>query len=164
VNSRKNIRNAQNNKKVKNICYLGLGSNFGNKLENIQKAISKLKDYDKIKILEISTIMETKPYGNTEQPDFLNCVLEIETTFDPEKLLKTCLEIETEMGRIRNKKWEPRIIDIDILFFGNEVIDEENLKIPHPFIHKRRFILESLNEICPDFVHPILKKKMKDIL
>ncbi|HHE37479.1 MAG TPA: 2-amino-4-hydroxy-6-hydroxymethyldihydropteridine diphosphokinase [Candidatus Cloacimonetes bacterium] len=151
-------------KRHKNICYLGLGSNLGNKLENIQKAVSILRNNKKIKIIKNSSIKVTKAWGNTNQPDFLNCVLEIETALDPKKLLKICLEIETEMGRIRKEKWESRIIDIDILFFGNEVINEENLIIPHAFIYKRKFILESLNEICPDYIHPTLKKKIKDIL
>ena len=153
----------KSNEIVNNICYLGLGSNLGNRLINIQKAISKLKSNDKIRVIKISSIKDTKPWGNKDQPDFLNCILEIETSLDPIKLLKTCFIIETMVGRFRNEKWEPRIIDIDILFYGNEIVDEENLIIPHPLIHKREFVLGSLNEICPDLVHPILKESITNI-
>ncbi len=145
------------------ICYLGLGSNLGNRKEEIRAAISFLNSNPKIDVLKESTTIETEPIGNTNQPKFLNCALEIETDLDPVILLKTCLNIEFNMGRIRTKKWEPRIIDIDILFYGNQVIDEGYITIPHTELHRREFVMRSLNEICPEFEHPVLKKKMKDI-
>ena len=105
----------------------------------------------------------TAPYGKTDQPDFMNCVIELETSLLPEELLKKCLYIENQLGRIRNEKWGPRTIDIDLLFCGNKIINTELLILPHPEVHKRKFVLTSLNELCPDLVHPILKKKIRDI-
>ncbi|MBC8384025.1 MAG: 2-amino-4-hydroxy-6-hydroxymethyldihydropteridine diphosphokinase [Candidatus Cloacimonetes bacterium] len=145
------------------ICYLGLGSNLGNRENNIRKAMSKIEMIDGITLRKISSIIETKPYGKTDQPDFLNCVVEIETQLASLELLKKIMKIELELGRIRKEKWEARTIDIDILFFGEEIVDLENLKIPHPDIQNRQFVLDSLNEICPDLIHPVIMKKIKDI-
>ena len=144
------------------ICYLGLGSNLGNREEFILKALYDLSL--KVKIIENSEIIETKPYGNMNQPDFLNCVTKIETELKPDELLKICTEIENKLGRKRTQKWAARTIDIDILFYGNKVFQSDELTIPHPEIQKRKFVLKSLNEICPDFVHPVLNKKISQIL
>ncbi len=144
------------------ICYLGLGSNLGNREENILKARSELGSY--LEILNISKIIETEPFGKKNQSKFLNCVLKIRTVLSPEELLFTCLNIEDQLGRERKEKWGPRNIDIDILFYGNEIINRSNLHIPHPELHKRKFVLQSLNEICPGFVHPVLKKTIEDII
>lgn len=144
------------------IFYLGLGSNLGNREVFISKALSDLSL--KVKIIKNSEIIETKPYGNVNQPDFLNCVTEIETELNPLELLKICTEIEKKLGRKRSQKWASRTIDIDILFYGNETFQSDELTIPHPEIQKRKFVLKSLNEICPDFVHPILNKKISQIL
>ncbi len=144
------------------ICYLGLGSNLGNREEYILKALSELSK--KMKILQNSEIIETKPYGNVNQPDFLNCVTKIETELNPLELLKICTEIEKKLGRKRSQKWASRTIDIDILFYGNETFQSDELTIPHPEIQKRKFVLKSLNEICPDFVHPVLNKKISQII
>lgn len=144
------------------ICYLGLGSNLGNRHEYILKALSELSL--KVKIIKNSEIIETKPYGNLNQPDFLNRVSKIETELKPVKLLKICTEIEKKLGRKRTQKWAARTIDIDILFYGNEIFQSDELTIPHPEIQKRRFVLKSLNEICPDLVHPVLNKKISLIL
>ena len=91
-------------------------------------------------------------------------MLKIRTVLSPEELLFTCLNIEDKLGRERKEKWGPRNIDIDILFYGNEIINRSNLHIPHPELHKRKFVLQSLNEICPGFVHPVLKKTIEDII
>ena len=145
------------------VCYLGLGSNLGNREENILKAKSALDVYLQINVLQVSTIIETEPIGNTNQPKFLNCVLKIETYLEPAELLTKCLETEFKLGRIRTKKWGPRIIDIDILFYGDQIINEDYLVIPHPELHKREFVLRSLVEICPEFVHPKMNNTILQI-
>ncbi|ADQ08104.1 2-amino-4-hydroxy-6-hydroxymethyldihydropteridine pyrophosphokinase [Caldicellulosiruptor hydrothermalis 108] len=145
----------------KHIVFLGLGSNLGNRHENIKRAIEHLKD--KIIIEKISSIIETQPYGFVDQPKFLNCVLKGTTMLSPFELLEFVLGIENKMGRIRLFKWGPRNIDIDILFYDDCVIDTENLKIPHPELHKRLFVLEPICEIEKDFVHPVLKKSVYEL-
>ena len=144
-------------------CYLGLGSNLGDKLQFITKAIDQISKLESVKIKRTSSMIITAPYGKTDQPDFTNCVIELDTDLLPEELLKKCLYIENQLGRIRNEKWGPRTIDIDMLFYEDEIIDTELLVLPHPQLHKREFVLISLNELCPDLVHPKLKKKIRDI-
>ena len=144
-------------------CYLGLGSNLGDKLQFITKAIDQISKLENVEIKRTSSMIETKPYGKTDQPDFINCVIELDTDLLPEELLKKCLYIENQLGRIRNEKWGPRTIDIDMLFYEDEIIDTELLVLPHPQLHKREFVLISLNELCPDIVHPKLNKKIRDI-
>ncbi|MEZ0536521.1 2-amino-4-hydroxy-6-hydroxymethyldihydropteridine diphosphokinase [Caldicellulosiruptoraceae bacterium PP1] len=142
--------------------FLGLGSNIGNREENINSAIKKLSK--EIKIINISKFIETEPYGYTNQPKFINCALEGETNLTPYELLDFCLNIEKEMGRVREIRWGPRNIDIDILFYGSLIINSNILTIPHPEIEKRLFVLKPLNEIAPDFVHPIFKKSVNIML
>jgi len=143
------------------VCYLGLGSNLGDRKEYINKAITHLVTHPQIQTLKCSSIIETKAFGLEDQPDFLNCVLKIKTNLKPHELLKYCLKTELNMGRIRHEKWGPRIIDIDMLFYSNEIIEEEDLTIPHPGIAHREFVLRSLIELCPEFNHPKLDKKIK---
>ena len=145
------------------ICYLGLGANLGNREENIKNAIYRLSSDPDIQIITRSSLIETKPYGNIDQPDFINSVIEIDTDLTAEKLLSKCLSVENELGRKRNKKWGPRTIDIDILFYGKTFIKFEQLTVPHPDLHNREFVLYSLNEICPDFIHPVLNKSIKEL-
>jgi 2-amino-4-hydroxy-6-hydroxymethyldihydropteridine diphosphokinase len=145
------------------VVYLSLGSNIGDREDNLKKAVDKIKQ-NKIRIIKESRIYETKPYGIKEQRDFLNLALKIETTYTPQKLIKILLDIEKEMGRVRDIKWGPRIIDIDILFYDSLTINDENLKIPHPDLHNRLFVLEPLSEIAPDFIHPIYKRGVLDLL
>lgn len=145
------------------ICYLGLGSNLGDRKEYINQALSRLVSHSGIKLLKCSSIIETKAFGKTDQPDFLNCILKIDTPLQPRDLLNLCLKIEKNLGRIRYEKWGPRIIDIDILFYGDMIIEEKELIIPHPGIANRKFVLDSLNELCPDYVHPVLQKRINEI-
>ncbi len=144
-------------------CYLGLGSNLGDKLEFITKAIKQISRLKSVEITRTSSLITTAPYGKTDQPDFLNCVIELDTDLMPEDLLNKCLHIENQLGRIRKEKWGPRTIDIDILLYEDKIINSDMLVLPHPQLHKREFVLTSLNELCPDLVHPILNKKIKDI-
>ena len=143
------------------IVYLGLGSNLGNKGENIRQARALLEK--KCKVLSVSSLRETEPMYYTEQPRFLNGVAKIETNLTPEELLAFILSIEKKLGRIRKKRYGPRTIDLDILFYGDKIIDQKNLTIPHPKIQERAFVLEPLNELCPALTHPKLKKRIDEL-
>ncbi|MEY4875951.1 MAG: 2-amino-4-hydroxy-6-hydroxymethyldihydropteridine diphosphokinase, partial [Bacteroidota bacterium] len=111
-----------------------------------------------------SSIYRTKAWGNENQNDFLNQCLIIETELSAESCLQKILLIEQNLGRKREEKWGPRTIDIDILFFNSEIVDKPNLQIPHPYLHLRRFTLAPLHELIPDFIHPILKKNISELL
>jgi len=145
--------------------FLGLGSNVGDRAANVRTA------YDLIhrmigKVAKHSHLYDTEPWGNTEQESFFNQVIMINTTMDPRELLEAITKIEREMGRTRKEKqakWGPRIIDIDILFYGKRIIRDKGLDIPHPELHKRAFVLVPLLEIAPDLEHPILKKPIDQL-
>jgi 2-amino-4-hydroxy-6-hydroxymethyldihydropteridine diphosphokinase len=145
-------------------AYLGLGSNLGNRAENLSMAIEMISKVKGIEILRISKTYETSPAGYESQPDFLNCAIEIETSLSSSDLLKKLLEIETEMGRVRVIKWGPRSIDIDILFYSDNVVDTSELTIPHPEIQNRAFVLAPLNDLAPYLVHPVSKKNIEQLL
>jgi len=145
------------------LVLLGLGSNLGNRRRYLLTAIEKLAKHAKINVLSTSTIRKTAAYGKTDQPDFLNAAIKIETELSALELLKLTQKIEIQLGRKRTEHWGPRTIDIDILFFGNKVVALPQLQIPHPEIPKRKFVLEPLNEICPNFIDPISQKKIKDL-
>lgn len=146
------------------LAYIGVGSNLGNRLKNILSAKNLLENTDNIEFLKISSIIETEPVGGPRQGRFLNAVFEINTELSPEELLETLNDLEAKLGRKRTVKWGPRSIDLDILFYGDMIIDTVDLKIPHPLLHERRFVLEPLNELNPELEHPIYKEKIKDIL
>jgi 2-amino-4-hydroxy-6-hydroxymethyldihydropteridine diphosphokinase len=144
--------------------YLSLGSNIGNRKFFMEQA-EKLIRIEIGSILKRSSLYETEPWGFHHPVNFFNRVLCINTELFPEALLSHCIEIEKQLGRKReNNKYEARCIDIDILFYGDQIVDSENLKIPHPYIHIRRFVLEPLNEIASELVHPILKKEIGQLL
>jgi 2-amino-4-hydroxy-6-hydroxymethyldihydropteridine diphosphokinase len=142
--------------------YLGLGSNVGKRLYNLEKALVSLSKLG-INIKKKSSIYETQPKGIQDQPWFLNQVVEIETGLDPDELLKTIKKIEQEMGRKTIERDGPRLIDIDILLAEGEIFDSDELKIPHPRLLKRKFALMPLIEIAPGAVHPILNKTVKEL-
>lgn len=144
-------------------AYLGLGSNLGNRMQNMEVAVKFLSSDRNISISRLSRIRETKPYGKLDQADFLNQVIEIETKLSATELLTACQKVEGQLKRKRLEKWGPRTIDIDILFYGNEIIEQEALRIPHPDLENRSFVMEPLNELSPDFVHPVLKKSVNQI-
>lgn len=141
--------------------FIGIGSNLGNKEENIRKAVELIKK--KCKILKKSSLYETEPIGFKKQDWFLNSVVEIETGLKPIELLEFLQSIEKNLKRAKTIKYGPRIIDLDILFYGNEILKEKNLVVPHPRLHERLFVLEPLKEIAPRFVHPVLKKKIDEL-
>jgi 2-amino-4-hydroxy-6-hydroxymethyldihydropteridine diphosphokinase len=142
---------------VEKELFILLGTNLGDRNTNLQQAISELEV--KIgKILTQSKIYQTAAWGITDQPDFLNQVLHIETKLKPQKVLEIILSIEKKMGRVRLQKWGARLIDIDILYYGMKIINETDLIIPHPFLQERMFTLKPLAEIAPNFIHPVFNK------
>lgn len=145
--------------------YLGLGTNTGNKNENLARAI-ELLSLALGSPVALSSIFESEPWGFESENRFLNCVAAFDTTFNPTLLLDTTEEIERTLGRTRkslNGQYSDRIIDIDILFYGNEIIESERLTIPHPLLHKRDFVLFPLQEIAPLLVHPRLHKSIEEL-
>ncbi|MFY7908949.1 MAG: 2-amino-4-hydroxy-6-hydroxymethyldihydropteridine diphosphokinase [Emticicia sp.] len=143
--------------------FLGLGSNLGNREENLSTA-QKLIEEKVGKIRSKSSIYETAAWGITEQNAFLNQVIEVETSFSPSAVLHLVLNIEKDMGRIREIRWGERSIDIDILYYNNEIISTETLVVPHPFIQERKFVLVPLCEIAPAFIHPKLNQTNLELL
>lgn len=146
-----------------NQTYLMLGSNLGERAKNLEKAI-KLIGHRIGVVFKKSSVYETKPWGKSDQPDFLNIALIVRSSLKPNQSLYQALSIEQEMGRNREEKWGARIIDIDLLYVDNAIINAEDLTLPHPGIAQRRFVLEPLTEIAPDFIHPTLKKNHKSLL
>lgn len=143
--------------------YLLLGSNVGSRLENLQQAINLLQK-SSIKVLEISSVYETAPWGKTDQDWYYNAVIAIDSGYAPYKLLEICLEVERKLGRIRHQKWGERIIDIDLIYFKNVIIDSESLTLPHPQISNRKFTLMPLIELGENRIHPIYKKDQKTLM
>jgi 2-amino-4-hydroxy-6-hydroxymethyldihydropteridine diphosphokinase len=142
--------------------YLLLGSNLGDRVVNLTDCLEKISLF--AKIIKQSSIYETAAWGNTEQPNYLNLAIQIESRLSAKDLLQLCLEAERKIGRIRNGKWEARIIDVDIIYYGNEIIHTNDLIVPHPRIAERRFVLEPLCELSKDFIHPIAKKTNQQLL
>jgi 2-amino-4-hydroxy-6-hydroxymethyldihydropteridine diphosphokinase len=146
-----------------NKTYLLTGGNEGDRILHMQQARTNIELICG-RILQISSLYETAPWGKKDQADFLNQVLLIETNMSPGELLESILSIEENLGRKRTVKNAPRTIDIDILFYNRQVIDQPGLCIPHPRIAERRFVLEPMNEISPDYVHPVLDKSIGQLL
>lgn len=144
--------------------FLGLGSNVGDRKLNLLQAIKLLGDSEYISILQHSSIIETEPVGVVDQGKFLNMVIEVETSLTPLMLLEFCLETERLLGRVRDAKWTPRTLDIDILFYGDQIIDSKELTVPHPEAHRRGFVLLPLVEIAPRMHHPSLNISAKEML
>ncbi|HTB25423.1 MAG TPA: 2-amino-4-hydroxy-6-hydroxymethyldihydropteridine diphosphokinase [Puia sp.] len=146
-----------------NKAYLLTGGNEGDRFLHMQQARTNIELICG-QLLLVSSIYETAPWGKTDQPDFLNQVILVDTKFSPEELLKAILSIEEKDGRKRTVKNAPRTIDIDILFYNNLILEKPGLTIPHPRIAIRRFVLEPLNEISPEFIHPVFGKTMRELL
>jgi 2-amino-4-hydroxy-6-hydroxymethyldihydropteridine diphosphokinase len=139
-----------------------LGSNLGDRQSFLARAIAQIET-DIAPVVKSSAIYETQSWGKTDAPDYLNQVVLLKTDLAPREVLEKILAIEIKLGRTREEKWGSRTIDIDILFYGGEIVEEDRLHIPHPELHKRRFTLEPLNEIAPDWVHPVFNKKISQL-
>ena len=148
---------------MRKLAYLSLGSNVGERPGNLRQAIAQLESLGKL--VAVSSFYETEPVEFTQQPWFLNCAVALETDKMPRQLLSAILKIEKAMGRNRQKAKPkgPRIIDIDILLFGDSVIRTPTLTVPHPAMHQRRFVLEPLFEIAPDHRHPVFKRTVREL-
>jgi 2-amino-4-hydroxy-6-hydroxymethyldihydropteridine diphosphokinase len=144
------------------LVYLSLGSNVGDRRGNLQAAIERLRQSGTVQA--VSAFYEAEPVELRDQPWFLNCIVALETRKSPGELLKDVLDIERTMGRLRLRDKGPRSIDIDIVLFGDEIVEERGLRIPHPAMHQRRFVLAPLVEIAPDMVHPQIGKTTRELL
>jgi 2-amino-4-hydroxy-6-hydroxymethyldihydropteridine diphosphokinase len=135
--------------------FLGLGSNLGERQVFLQRAVDSLRSVPAIKIIWSSSVYETDPYGKTDQPRFLNAVLEVETSLPPDALFRHTKQIEQQIGRTSSERWGPREIDIDLLLYDGLVFTDGSVTVPHPELPRRKFVLIPLRELAPDLVHPV---------
>lgn len=142
--------------------YIALGTNLGDRLTNLRTALVAMQP--EVKLLAESHVYETPPWGYEDQPAFLNMVVKAETGLEPEALLTFLKQLEVELGREQNFRWGPRLIDLDILFYDDLVLDTPSLVIPHPRLHERAFVLVPLMDVAPELVHPILHKRIRELL
>ncbi|MCR1231770.1 2-amino-4-hydroxy-6-hydroxymethyldihydropteridine diphosphokinase [Streptococcus suis] len=149
---------------MKHLAYLSIGGNMGNRKSYLEAALEKLDKHPDCRLGSVSHIYETPAWGKTDQADFLNLACQVETDLSAQEFLTFCQEIEQDLDRVRIEKWGQRTIDLDIIFWDEEKIQEENLIVPHPYAHERAFVLKPLAEIASDYCHPILKKVVSDLL
>ena len=145
-------------------AYIGIGSNLSNPDKNCIEAINKISEHPDINLAAKSPLYQTEPIGHVEQEWFINAAIKIDTELSPTNLLSTLLNLELEMGRIRQEKWGPRLIDLDLLFYDDLILDQEGMTLPHPEIQKRKFVLVPMNEIAENHRHPALKKTISTLL
>jgi 2-amino-4-hydroxy-6-hydroxymethyldihydropteridine diphosphokinase len=136
------------------VAYVGLGANVGPREVTLLRAIDLLAEADDVEVLEVSQLRETDPVGMVDQPSFLNGAARIDTSLSPRALLELLLRIERSLGRVREERWGPRTVDLDLLVYGDLTVDEPGLRVPHPRLHERRFALEPLAELDPELVVP----------
>ncbi|MFC3928015.1 2-amino-4-hydroxy-6-hydroxymethyldihydropteridine diphosphokinase [Streptococcus caprae] len=145
-------------------AYLSLGTNMGDRLGYLQQAIDALDKHKRIQVTQVSSVYETPAWGNENQADFLNIACQIETDLTPLELLDACQTIEQELGRVRHEHWGPRTIDLDILLFGDRIIAEQRLQVPHPYMRERAFVLVPLLELDDQLCHPVTETLLLDDL
>ena len=147
------------------IAYVALGANLGDREANIGDALRRLEQDGRVRVRRVSSLLENPAIGGPPgSPPFLNAVAEIETELDPEELLDRLLDVEKQLGRVRRLRWEPRIIDLDLLLYGNEVLETPRLSVPHPLMQERLFVLRPLAEIAPEVLHPVLDQTAASLL
>jgi len=144
-------------------AHVGLGSNLGDRQGNLEGALRALSAHPKVRVLAASPVYETDPAGVLDQPRFLNAAARLATPLDARALLKALLDLEGRLGRVRERKWGPRIIDLDLLLCGDEVISEEGLVVPHPLLTERAFVLAPLCDLDGPALHPVLKRSLRDL-
>jgi len=146
-------------------AYIALGANLGDRRANIEQALALLRATPGVQVTRLSSLHEYPAVGGpSDSPTFLNGAAELRTALSPKALLQRLLEIERSLGRTRREKWGPRIIDLDLLLYDDQVIHEHELTVPHPLMHERQFVLEPLAEIAADARHPIIKRSISDLL
>ena len=152
---------------LEHVAFLSLGSNLGDRAESLRSAICAIAGHSELRIdlaHDVASLYETSPVGGpSHQPPYLNTVLRVQTSLTPAALLATTLSIEASLGRTRRDRWEARVIDIDLLFLGDTVIDSPTLTLPHPRLHERRFVLEPLSELASDLIHPLTGVSMGEL-
>lgn len=158
------MRDLPEGKEKRNICFIGVGSNLGDPLSNCLDAIAHVASLEQTTLTKQSSLYRTEPVGFKDQGWFVNGVIEVKTAHSPRTLLSALKGIEYEMGRKEGQRWGPRLIDLDILFYGQEILNEEALVIPHPELHKRRFVLIPLNEIAAYVIHPTFGVSVQGLL
>lgn len=144
------------------LVYVGIGSNLGDREEQVLRSVHEMRAFARVR--KISTLRETQPVGVGEQPAFMNAVVELDTEYSPQEVMEELLRIESEMGRERNEKGAPREIDLDLLAYDSEVVSENGLVVPHPRMQERRFVLEPLAELNPEWVHPVSNQTAQELL
>lgn len=144
-------------------CFLSLGSNLGDSAGFLREAVKLVKARIG-PVTQISPVFRTAAWGKTDQPDFLNIAVEVQASSEPAAVMERILEIEMQLGRVRGEKWGPRLIDIDLLFYGDATVGIPGLHVPHPELQNRKFVLAPVNAIAPGFTHPVLKKTISQLL
>jgi 2-amino-4-hydroxy-6-hydroxymethyldihydropteridine diphosphokinase len=145
-------------------AYVGIGSNLGEREFLIRKAVEAMRELPRTSVIQVSSLYDTDPVGEIEQPPFLNAVARLETELEARELLWHLLLTERRMGRVRTQRWGPRSIDLDLLFHGDEVIEESDLRVPHPEAHRRAFVLLPLQELDPEFLHPETGESVRKLI
>lgn len=147
---------------LKHTAFVALGSNLGDRQANLNRAVELLKQHG-VEVLKVSTFIETEPYGVTDQPRFLNGACMVKTELSPLELLRLLLFVEKEMGRVRLRHWGERNIDLDLLLYEGVMMDTEELRLPHPDMANRDFVMLPLAELAPSLIHPVLQKTMQEL-
>jgi len=146
-------------------AFIGIGSNQGDRLTHIFESMRALNATAGVHVCQVAVITETEPVGGPPQDRYLNTVVEVETSLAPRELLRILRDVERQRGRRPSaERWGPRPIDLDLLLYEDQVVDEEDLTVPHPRMHERRFVLEPLAQLAPQFIHPVMKQSIQELL